>query len=104
VIDIHTLGPAIYAQERYALVGAEANTTYQVTLLVYSDPGCTAPLFPIPTATMMTNAADNAHGKTTFYPQDVQGLPRTIYYIDWQVSVQGGAVAYGTGCVPVVLD
>jgi hypothetical protein len=104
VIDIHTQGPTIYAQERYVLVGAEVGTTYQVTLLVYSDPGCTALLFPIPTATMTTNAAGNAHGKATFYPQDVQGLPRTTYYIDWQVSVQGGAVTYSTGCVPVVLD
>jgi hypothetical protein len=68
-----------------------------VTLLVYSDPGCTALLFPIPTATMTTNAAGNAHRKATFYPQDVEGLPRTTYYIDWQISVQGGAVAYRIG-------
>jgi len=46
----------------------------------------------------------NAHGKATFSPQDVQGLPRTTYYLVWQVSVQGGAVAYRTGCIPVVLD
>jgi hypothetical protein len=104
VIDIHTQGPTIYSQERYLLVGAEAGTTYQVTLLVYSDPGCTALLFSIPTATMTTNAAGNAQGKATFYPQDVQGLARTTYYVDWQVSVQGGGVAYRTGCVPVVLD
>ena len=104
VIDVHAQGPTIYAQERYVLVGAEAQTTYQVTLLVYSDPGCTALLFPVPTATMTTNAAGNAHGKATFYPQDVQGLARTTYYVVWQVSVQGGAVAYRTGCVPVVLD
>jgi hypothetical protein len=104
VIDIHTQGPTIYAQERYVLVGAQADTTYQVTLLVYSDPGCTALLFSIPTATLTTNAAGNAHGKATFSPQDVQGLPRTTYYLVWQVSVQGGAVAYRTGCIPVVLD
>jgi hypothetical protein len=104
VIDIHTQGPTIYAQERYLLVGAQAQTTYQVTLLVYSDPGCTALLFAIPTATMTTNAAGNAHGKATFSPQDVQGLARTTYYLVWQVSVQGGAVAYRTGCIPVRLD
>jgi hypothetical protein len=104
VIDIHTQGPTIYSQERYVLVGAQADTTYQVTLLVYSDPGCTALLFPIPTATLTTNAAGNAHGKATFYPQDVQGLPRMTYYLVWQVSVLGGAVAYRTGCIPVPLD
>jgi hypothetical protein len=104
VIDVHTQGPTIYAQERYVLIGAEAETTYQVTLLVYSDPGCAALLFPIPTATMTTNAAGNAHGKATFYPRDVEGLARTTYYVDWQVSVQGGAVAYSTGCIPVTLD
>jgi hypothetical protein len=104
VIDVHAQGPTIYAQERYVLVGAEPETTYQVTLLVYSDPGCAALLFPVPTTTMTTNTAGNAHGKATFYPQDVEGLPRTTYYIDWQISVQGGAVAYSTGCIPVVLD
>jgi hypothetical protein len=104
VIDIHTQGPTIYAQERYLLVGAQVGTTYQVTLLVYSDPGCTALLFPVPMATMTTNAAGNAHGKATFSPQDVQGLPRTTYYLVWQVSVQGGGVAYRTGCIPAVLD
>ena len=104
VIDVHAQGPTIYAQERYVLVGAEPGITYQVTLLVYSDPACTALLFPLPTATMTTNAAGNAHGKATFYPQDVEGLPRTTFYIDWQVSVQGGAVAYSTGCTPVMLD
>jgi hypothetical protein len=104
VIDVHTEGPKIYAQERYVLVGAEPGMTYQVTLLVYSDPGCAGLLFPVPTATMTTNAAGTAHGKATFYPQDVEGLPRTTYYLDWQVSVQGGPVVYSTGCVPVILD
>jgi hypothetical protein len=104
VIDIHTQGPTIYAQERYVLVGAEPGTTYQVTLGIYSDPGCTALLFPVPTATMTTNAAGNTHGEATFYPQDVEGLPRTTYFIQWQVSVQAGPVAYSTGCIPVTLD
>src|SRR5829696_8293886 len=104
VIDIHTEGPMIYAQERYVVVGAEPETTYQVTLLIYTDPACSALLFPIPTATMTTNAAGNTQGKATFYPQDVAGLPRTTYYIDWQIGVQGGAVAYTTGCTPVALD
>ena len=104
VIDVHTEGPTVYAQERYVLVGVEPGTTYQVTLLVHTDPACTALLFPISTATMTTNAAGNAHGKATFFPQDVEGLPRTTYYIEWQVSVQGGAVVYSTGCIPVMLD
>jgi hypothetical protein len=53
---------------------------------------------------MTTNAAGNAYGKETFYPQDVEGLPRTTYYIVWQISVPGGAVAYSTECIPVMLD
>jgi hypothetical protein len=104
VIDIHTEGPTIYAQERYVLVGAEPSTTYQVTLLVHSAPGCAALLFSLPTATMTTNAAGSAHGKATFYPQDVEALPRTTYYLVWQISVQGGPVSYSTGCTPVMLD
>jgi hypothetical protein len=104
VIDVHAQGPNIYAQERYVLVGAEAGTTYQVTLQIYADPACATLLFPVPTATMTTNAAGNAHGKATFTPQDVEGLPRVTYYIDWEISLQDGPVVYSTGCVPVVLD
>jgi len=104
VIDIHAEGPMIYAQERYVVVGAEPETTYQVTLLIYTDPACSALLFPITTATMTTNAAGNAQGKATFYPQDVEGLPRTTYYLTWQISMQGGAVTYSTGCIPVMVD
>jgi hypothetical protein len=29
---------------------------------------------------MTTDAAGNAHGKAPFYPQDVEGLPRTTYH------------------------
>jgi len=104
VIDVHAQGPTIYAQERYLLVGARAGTSYQVTLYVNSEPGCTSLLFPVPTATMTTNAAGNAEGKSTLPPEGVAGLPRTTYYLKWQVSTLGGPVAYTTECVPVILD
>jgi hypothetical protein len=104
VIDVHTNGPAIYAQERYLLRGAEPATTYQVSLNVYNDPGCTALLFRVATATMTTNVAGNAEGKWTFHPADVAGLAPGTLYVVWQVSVEGGAVAYASDCIPVALD
>jgi hypothetical protein len=105
VTDIHTQGPTIYAQERYLLRDVAPGRTYVVNLAAYSDPDCTDLVVAVPgTATMTANAGGNAHGGTTFVPADVAGLPRTTYYLRWQVTDGTGTVAYETGCVPVALD
>ncbi len=105
VIDIHTQGPRIYAQERYALRDVRPGQIYVMNLYAYSDPDCTSLVVPIPgTATMTANAAGNAHGATTFLPAGVEGLPRTTYYLRWQVTDSTGAVVYQTACVAVALD
>lgn len=105
VIDIHTQGPTIYAQERYVLRNVRPGQTYVMNLYAYSDPGCTDLVVPVPgTATMTANVAGNAHGATTFVPAAVEGLPRTTYHLRWQVTDSTGAVAYQTACVAVALD
>lgn len=107
VIDIHTQGPTIYAQERYALRDAVPGATYVMNLYVYSSPGCATGdlVVAIPgTATMTANAAGNARGATTFVPAQVGGLPRTTYYLRWQVTDSSGAAVFQTECVAVTLD
>ncbi len=105
VTDIHTQGPTIYAQERYALRNVGPGQTYVMNLYAYSDPGCADLVVPVPgTATMKANVAGNAHGATTFVPAALEGLPRLTYHLRWQVTDSTGAVAYQTACVAVALD
>jgi len=105
VIDIHTQGPRVYAQERYQLRGVAPGETYVMNLYAYSDPSCTELVVAVPgTATMTANTAGNAHGATTFVPAAVEGLPRTTYHLRWQVTDSTGAVVYETACVAVALD
>lgn len=105
VIDIHTQGVRIYAQERYLLSDVEPAETYVMNLYAHSDPQCSELVVPVPgIATMTANAAGNARSGATFEPAAVEGLPRTTYYLRWQVTDEAGAVAYQTACVPVALD
>jgi hypothetical protein len=53
---------------------------------------------------MSTTATGNAEGKATLDPQGVEGLPRTTYYLQWQIGTLGGPVAYSTACVRVLVD
>lgn len=105
VVDIHTQGPQIYAQERYQLRHVSPGQTYVMNLFAHSDPGCTQLVVAVPgIATMTANAAGNAHGGATFVPAAVEGLPRTTYYLRWRVTDATGAVVHQTACVPVSLD
>lgn len=108
VIDIHANGPRVYAQERYHLNGVLPSTEYQVTLLAYSDPGCTQFLAAIPETTMTTDARGNTHGSVTFTPEDVAGFRNptgtATYGLEWVIGVAGQSPAYTTGCQIVSLD
>ena len=105
VIDVHTQGPRVYAQERYLLRDVVPGQTYVMNLYAYSDPDCSDLVVPVPgTATMTANASGNARGATTFVPAAVEGLPRTTYHLRWQVADGTGAVVLQTACVAVALD
>jgi hypothetical protein len=105
VVDIHTNGPVNYALERYVLVGAMPNTSYQVVTWVYSDPNCTTLLFPspLPDATLQTNVSGNGEAGHQLAPSVVQGLGGMTLYLVWQVMA-GNATVYQTACIPVALD
>lgn len=106
VNDIHTNGATISAQERYVLNGAEPNTTYTVSLNIFSDSTCTTLVRSVPTETFTTNAAGNGEAGHTFaqtapWPPETPPTLRTVY-IQWVFSSEG-VPQYATDCVPVVV-
>jgi hypothetical protein len=106
VNDIHTNGATISAQERYVLVGAEPNTTYTVSLNIYTNATCTTLVRSVQTATFTTNAAGNGEAEHTFFqtgpwPPTTPPTLRTVY-IQWVFSTEG-VPQYETGCIPVVV-
>jgi hypothetical protein len=105
VVDIHTNGPVNYALERYVLVGAAPNTTYQVVTWVYANSSCTTTLlpFPLPDATLQTNVAGNGEAGHSISPAAVDGFRGMTLYLVWQV-IMGTTVVYQTACIPVPLD
>jgi hypothetical protein len=104
VENIHADGPQVYAHELYVLNGAEPDTTYQVTLLLYPfDPSCLSSATPIPTATFQTNSAGDGVGQFVFRPKDVpEALRGATQGIRWEVT--SGTSAYSTDCSSVTLD
>jgi hypothetical protein len=101
VNDVHTNGVRNYAQERYQLNGAAADTTYSVTLeIAFADATCSVVDLPLSTATFTTNGSGNGEGAYTFpFP----GPPPGDVFIRWVISA-GGVPQYETGCIPVTLD
>jgi hypothetical protein len=106
VVNAHTNGPRVYANERYVLNGALPGETYQVTLLVFpGDPNCAgAAAAAFDTAELTTNAAGNGEAQARFLPSDVPpDLRGTTIGGRWQVSL-GGEVQYATACTAIALD
>jgi hypothetical protein len=104
VENIHTDGPQVYAHELYVLNGAEPDTTYQVTLLLYPfDSSCLSGAVPIPTANFQTNVAGDGIGQFIFHPGDVPAALRgATHGIRWEVASESST--YGTACSSVTLD
>ncbi len=104
VENIHADGPQVYAHELYVLNGAEPDTTYQVTLLLYPfDPSCVSDAVAIPTASFQTNPAGDGIGQFIFHPGDVPtALRGATHGIRWEVT--SGSSTYRTACSRVTLD
>src|SRR6266536_3846159 len=104
VENIHADGPQVYAHELDGLNGAEPDTTYQVTLLLYPfDPSCVSGAVPIPTAIFQTNSAGDGIGQFIFRPGDVPtALRGATHGIRWEVT--SGSSTYSTVCSSVTLD
>ena len=125
VINIHANGPEIYALERYVLVGARPNTTYQVYLLLFRDTtDCSANLVDlagggrgIPTQQLQTNGEGNGEAHFVIPPEiptalglrPAPGNPPRQHGVEWQVRIVDehgsvGQVAYETDCSIAILD
>src|SRR5690348_16366101 len=104
VENIHADGPNVYAHEEYVVNGAEPNTSYQVTLMVFPlDTTCSRTPLVIPTATIQTNAAGNGTAYHVFTPADADGLRGLTVGGMW-VVMSGSTVAYETSCTTIHLD
>jgi hypothetical protein len=102
VENIHANGPNVYAHEIYLLAGAGPETTYIVTLHLFSDAGCTDEIATIPTATFLTNRNGNGVGQAEFTPEQAGSLRGGTFGIEWTLT--GGTTAYQTACSTVMLD
>ncbi|HZO34045.1 MAG TPA: hypothetical protein VFB17_03105 [Gaiellaceae bacterium] len=104
VNDIHTNGAVNSAHEEYHLNGAQANTTYQVQLLLFNDQSCGGTPFAIaPTAQLTTNGQGNGNADFTF-PAGAPNNPPLQVGIIWQFLSSTGDPVYATDCVPVSID
>lgn len=105
VENIHVNGSEVYAHEVYVLNGAEAATSYQVTIQLFPfSPTCAGTPSPIPTAVLTTNGHGNGLAQFFFRPTDVPpALRGGTHGILWQLS-NGGTVVYETDCSAVTLD
>jgi hypothetical protein len=101
VVDVHTEGQKLSAIERYVLVGAAPNTTYQVQLSAYPDTACAqTPLVTIQEAKLVTNVVGNGEAGFTF-PAAPAPAPGT-FNLQWHV-LNGGTIAYQTACTLVAV-
>jgi hypothetical protein len=103
VVDIHTNGPQIGALERYMVNGAKANTSYDVTLLLFLG-GCSGESAGVlTTTTLETDARGNAQGQKVFTAEDLVPYAGLVFGIRWTL-VSGGVAVYQTVCIKVAVD
>jgi hypothetical protein len=104
VENIHPNGPVVFAHEIYVLNGAEPETTYQVTLLIYSDSTCASGtlLAAIPTAQISTNRHGNGVSDFFIAPDAIGGLHGATVGVNWTVT--SATSSYETRCTTVTLD
>ncbi len=105
VVNVHPNGPNRYAIETYQLRGADAGATYQVWLNLYiGSANCDgAPAASLATAQIQMNGAGNGTGQLVLTPEDVAGLRRMSFPINWTVT-QDGTTTHQTRCTIVTLD
>lgn len=104
VQNIHPNGQVVFAHEIYVLNGAEPNTTYQVTLLIYSSTTCAsgALLAAIATAQIETNWSGNGVADFFIAPNEVGDLHGGTFGVRWTVT--SATSSYETRCTTVKLD
>jgi hypothetical protein len=104
VENIHPNGPVVFAHEIYALNGAEPNTTYQVTLFIFSETTCDpgSLIAEIPTAQLETNRSGNGVADFFIGPDAIGNLHGSTVGVSWTVT--SATSSYETSCTTVTLD
>ena len=104
VENIHPNGPNIFAHEIYALNGSEPNTTYQVTLFIFSSTTCDPAtlLAAVDTAQIQTNGSGNGVADFFISPDAIGDLHGATVGVSWTVTSQTSS--YETTCTTVTLD
>jgi hypothetical protein len=100
IINIHANGPVIGALERYQVVRAAPQTSYDVWIQMCTDAGF---VDFIPTAELVTNRQGNGHAQATFTAQDLEPFSGAVVSIRW-VLRSGNADVYTTACTTVTID
>ena len=108
VVNIHPNGPLHFAQERYALRGAEPNTSYSVFLIVDASAlDCPFPgLEILMRADLATNTAGNATAPADFFftPEAIPPcLHNASFPIHWEVRLTD-VLTHQTATITVTLD
>jgi hypothetical protein len=105
VENIHPNGPNVFAHENYLLNGAEANTSYQVMLSIWTtNTSCSGdPTAAFPTAIVETNSAGNGKAQHVFTPEDAEGLRGLTLGGMW-VLWAGDSPVFASGCEVITLD
>ncbi len=102
VVNIHPNGPVNGAHERYMIVGAMPNTSYQVEIQVFESCGGDF-MFPIPTVTVDTDKHGKGRAKATFSAEDLAGFSGLTIGAQWHL-IADGVAAYATECTTVTID
>jgi hypothetical protein len=104
VENIHPNGPVVFAHEIYVLNGAEPDTTYQVTLSIFSSTSCASGslLAAIPTAQIETNGSGNGVSDFFIAPEVIGDLHGATVGVMWTVA--SSTSSYETRCTTVTLD
>ena len=100
VVNIHPNGPVNGALERYQVVRAEPQTSYDVWIQFCSD-GAFADFMR--TAGIVTNRQGNGHARAKFTAAQLEPFSGATVSIRW-VLKSGGVIAYTTACTTVTID
>lgn len=101
VVNIHANGPVVGALERYQVVSAEPNSSYEVWIQF-----CAAPGFDnfINTAALHTDRSGNGHAQARFSAAQLDPFSGAVVSIRWSLRDAGGTDVYTTSCTVVTID
>jgi hypothetical protein len=100
VINIHPNGPVNGALERYQIVRAAPQTSYDVWIQFCSNGAFTDFMR---TTGIVTNRQGNGHARAKFTAAQLGPFSGVTVSIRW-VLKSGGAIAYTTACTTVTID